>query len=62
MKVVVNDKKCPVEDACKAFNILMKIAPYGARPPQKSDQDDLIRSYNSIIAKIRHSVHEIPKE
>ena len=52
LKSVIDDKKLPVEDLCRAFNILVKLSAYSTFAEQ--------RTYQKILSRLRHSLHAIP--
>ena len=53
MQAVIGDKKMPIEDLCRAFNILVRISAYSSFSEQKT--------FLHILSRLRHSLHDIPK-
>ena len=53
LKIVIQDKKLPVEDVCRAFNILVRMSPYSGFEEQET--------FQKILQRLRHSMHAIPK-
>lgn len=51
---VIKDKKFPTEDACRVFNILVRISSF--QPPKES------KFMPELIGRLRHSIYDIPKE
>ena len=49
LKSVIGDKKMPVEDVCRAFNILVRMSAYSG-----FNQQDV---YKTILGRLRHSLH-----
>ena len=54
LKTVILDKKLPVEDLCRAFNILVRMSPYSGFDEQET--------FQKIISRLRHSLHAVPQE
>lgn len=57
---VIKDKKFPTEDACRVFNILVRISPYQSTELM-TNKDNRHFMYE-LIGRLRHSVYDIPKE
>lgn len=53
LKTVIADKRMPVEDVCRVFNILVKLSPYSGFNQQET--------YNKILGRLRHSLHSVPQ-
>jgi len=54
LNTVIDDKKMPIEDLSRALNILVRLSAYSGFDEQKT--------YSKILAKLRHSMHGVPKE
>ena len=49
LKTVIEDKRMPVEDVCRAFNILVRLSPYSGFDQQET--------YKMLLTRLRHSLH-----
>ena len=54
LSTVIEDKKMPIEDVCRAFNILVRMSPYSGFDDQ--------RTFQKLLARLRHSLHAVPKD
>ena len=70
---LLKDKKFPIEDVCRVFNILVRISPYkfDVDPQQIQQQSDeetkkaleLHQKFlRELVGRIRHSIYAIPKD
>lgn len=60
ISTVIKDKKFPTEDACRVFNILVRISSY--QPSNTKESEPLRRFMSELIGRLRHSIYDIPKE
>ena len=49
LKTVIEDKRMPIEDLCRAFNVLVRMSAYSGFNQQKT--------FKTILARLRHSLH-----
>jgi len=56
VKPVLMDKKFPIEDICRVFNILVKISPFTTW----NEENNQIT--HELLGRLRSSVYDVPKE
>ena len=56
----MKDKKFPTEDACRVFNIFVRLNPFAPLKEEKLQESS--KFMYELIGRVRHSIFDISKE